>query len=353
MRQRNVKKTNSLLIYLVVFALFALLVGSVQDKSMAIYTSWHKVLPDLRGFRKLGLAATMSEYPLSSETGRSVNATPAPASEYRLSSEPYHSVEIWEEISERNENITFLNTIGELEAAVHGSSTPKTFLIADNDDLDSPRTIDQLRLIENHPLVRCVFAKNALYSSTRFKLIPIGPKWQYLSTTHYGEDKENTWATLTDLGIGGEPPSFDDIMTRRGILMPHLRETATRVKVTDSLIKLNRSSGWLTMGGKESNFREYMELFRNHQYVISPPGNGRDCHRHWEAFLVGTVPIILRDSALQVAMSGLPVWWVDSYDEVTESSYNEHAAQLPRAWSHADVSKLYVDWWDRHITSCR
>jgi len=343
---------------------------------MTINVILHKVLTDSRGFRTwkpvptengdlppsetsnsittTPAPTTLSEYPLPSETGHSVNTTPAPTvSEYRLSSEPYHSVEVWKEIADRHENMTFLSTIGQLEAAVHGSSTPKTYLIADNDDRDSPGTIDQLRLIENHPLVICVFAKNALYSSTRFKLIPIGPKWQYRSTAHYGEDKENTWSILNDLGIGGEPPGLDDIMTRRGILIAHLRETATRVKVTESLNQLSRSSGWLTTGGKESTFREYMELFRTHKFVISPPGNGRDCHRHWEAILVGTVPIILKDSALQVAMSDLPVWWVDSYDEVTESSYNEHAAQLPQVWSHADVSKLYVDWWERHITSCR
>jgi len=310
----------------------------------------HEVPTDSKNFLHSTLGSAVSEFPRSRATHHSVNTTPAP---WRLSSEPYHSLEIWKEISDRHDNMTFLNTIQDLEAAVNGSSTPKIYLIADSDDRDSPTTIDQLHLVENHPLVLCVFAKNALYSSAKFKLIPIGPKWHYHSTVHYGEDKENTWRTLGDLGIGSKPPSLDDIMTRRGILVPSLRPTATRVNVVDSLNELDNSSGWLTTGGKESNFREYMELFRTHKFVISPPGNGRDCHRHWEAILVGTVPIILRDSALQVAMSALPVWWVDSYEEVTEISYNEHAAQLPQLWSHADVSKLYVDWWERHIRTCR
>jgi len=342
----------------VVFANFAS-VGLGQDTNVTIDTSGsttlHKVPADSRGFLDPTSASAVSEDELPGEIDTALNKTapaqtaPAP---YRLSSEPYHSVETWKEISLRHENILFLNKIEELEAAVHGSITPKTYLIADNDDQDSPSTIDQLLLIENHPLVLCVFAKNALYSSTRLRLIPIGPKWQYHSTRYYGEDKENSWSVLGDLGIGDEPPSIDDIMTRRGILLPSLRPTATREKVIDSLSKLNNSSGWLTMGGKESNFREYMELFRFHKFVISPPGNGRDCHRHWEALLVGTSPIILRDTALQVAMSGLPVWWVDSYDEVTEASFKEHAAQLPQLWSHADVSKLYVDFWERHIQTC-
>ena len=42
--------------------------------------------------------------------------------------------------------------------------------------------------------------------------------------------------------------------------------------------------------------REYRDLVRRSRYVISPPGNGPDCHRTWEAMYLGSIPIVLKSS---------------------------------------------------------
>ncbi|CAF3777917.1 unnamed protein product [Adineta steineri] len=41
-------------------------------------------------------------------------------------------------------------------------------------------------------------------------------------------------------------------------------------------------------------FETYLEQTGNAKFVLSPPGNGLDCHRTWEALLMGAVPIVLR-----------------------------------------------------------
>ena len=41
--------------------------------------------------------------------------------------------------------------------------------------------------------------------------------------------------------------------------------------------------------------RKYRELVANSKYVLSPPGNGPDCHRTWEALYLGSVPIVKKD----------------------------------------------------------
>ena len=38
--------------------------------------------------------------------------------------------------------------------------------------------------------------------------------------------------------------------------------------------------------------RQHRELISNSKFVISPPGNGYDCHRTWESLFLGAVPIV-------------------------------------------------------------
>jgi hypothetical protein len=51
-------------------------------------------------------------------------------------------------------------------------------------------------------------------------------------------------------------------------------------------------------------------------FVISPFGNGYDCHRTWEALVLGCIPII-HSSGLNSLYEGLPVLIVNDWSEVT------------------------------------
>ena len=61
---------------------------------------------------------------------------------------------------------------------------------------------------------------------------------------------------------------------------------------------------------------EYRKLLRNTRFVLSPPGNGSDCHRTWEAIYSGAVPIVKREywpfSHLE-----LPVLVVEEWAEIS------------------------------------
>ena len=41
--------------------------------------------------------------------------------------------------------------------------------------------------------------------------------------------------------------------------------------------------------------RRYRELISESVYVLSPPGNGIDCHRTWEALFLGSIPVVRRE----------------------------------------------------------
>jgi hypothetical protein len=57
-------------------------------------------------------------------------------------------------------------------------------------------------------------------------------------------------------------------------------------------------------------------MLRNSRFVISPPGNGPDCHRTWEAIYLGAVPIVLRKFWNFKEM--LPVLVVDNYENLEQ-----------------------------------
>jgi hypothetical protein len=40
--------------------------------------------------------------------------------------------------------------------------------------------------------------------------------------------------------------------------------------------------------------KKYRQMLSNSAFVLSPPGNGADCHRTWEAIYLGAIPIVLK-----------------------------------------------------------
>lgn len=62
--------------------------------------------------------------------------------------------------------------------------------------------------------------------------------------------------------------------------------------------------------------KSYRAILRNSRFVISPPGNGPDCHRTWEAIYLGVVPIVLRK--FWNFNDDLPVLVVENYKNLEE-----------------------------------
>ena len=54
----------------------------------------------------------------------------------------------------------------------------------------------------------------------------------------------------------------------------------------------------------------------NYAFVVSPHGNGLDCHRTWEALILGCIPIV-KTSLLDNMYDNLPVLIVNSWKDVT------------------------------------
>lgn len=65
---------------------------------------------------------------------------------------------------------------------------------------------------------------------------------------------------------------------------------------------------------------ELWRLYANSKYVVSPEGVGPDCHRTWEALYLGAW-VVCRNVGLGHLYEGLPVFQVDSWEELEEPGF--------------------------------
>ena len=85
----------------------------------------------------------------------------------------------------------------------------------------------------------------------------------------------------------------------------------------------------------------------NYEFVASPRGNGIDCHRTWEALLVGSFPIVERHFMYDTYPT-LPIIQIDSWDEVLEENFfNKTEKTLSK--KRLDLSALSMSYWREKI----
>ena len=86
----------------------------------------------------------------------------------------------------------------------------------------------------------------------------------------------------------------------------------------------------------------------NCAFVISPHGNGLDCHRTWEALLLGCIPIV-RSSKLDSLYDELPVLIVKNWSDVTKELLHETIEKFNKMSFNYD--KLTLKYWTDKIKS--
>ncbi len=106
------------------------------------------------------------------------------------------------------------------------------------------------------------------------------------------------------------------------------------------------------------NFEEYRRDFdyvvdffrevRRHKFVVCPFGNAYDCHRNWETFSLGGIPIIKRHRSME-AFYDMAAWFVDDWSEVTPESVEVKYREIKSNWASFNHEKVYFDYWRKLI----
>jgi hypothetical protein len=89
-------------------------------------------------------------------------------------------------------------------------------------------------------------------------------------------------------------------------------------------------------------------------FVLAPAGGGMDCHRTWEALLLGCIPIVKRFQVpCDSIYDDLPVLLVDDWRDITEELLQKTLVEFRRKRDAGDfkMERLTLKYWVDHIRS--
>lgn len=101
----------------------------------------------------------------------------------------------------------------------------------------------------------------------------------------------------------------------------------------------------------QANKLKRIDLWREktrYAFVVSPHGNGLDCHRTWESLVLGNIVIVKR-SSLDPLYEGLPVVIVDDWREISAENLKKWHVQHASAFARPEVTERLTNqyWIDR------
>lgn len=166
-----------------------------------------------------------------------------------------------------------------LEACTAGLKFPKIELVIHNGD----QVPDQsgMELLNNS--FKSVYSVNWLGCSRIAKPLPIG--LENASKLRNGVPKD----FIREINRGLKPLDQRDI------------ELLVCFSIWTNPLIRTKALGWArtlhgaTIIDDPITPRAYRKLLLRSKYVLSPPGNGADCHRTWEALYLGAIPVVLNE----------------------------------------------------------
>ena len=95
----------------------------------------------------------------------------------------------------------------------------------------------------------------------------------------------------------------------------------------------------ITFTAKMLSFKDIFKLYNDYTFVLSPRGNGMDCHRTWELLLAGCI-IITRTSPLDemYIKNNLPVVILKSWTEL-----NKNLLEKLKKWYNQHIHKTSIE----------
>ncbi|MBI9086557.1 MAG: hypothetical protein JEZ11_23370 [Desulfobacterales bacterium] len=76
-------------------------------------------------------------------------------------------------------------------------------------------------------------------------------------------------------------------------------------------------------------YEAYLNELASHHFCICPPGNGLDCHRIWECFYLGVIPVVSSECRLR-GFDSLPILYVDDWGRLDADFLKDAYRQMAR-----------------------
>ena len=206
------------------------------------------------------------------------------------------------------------------------------------------------KLLENEYLLKW-YAKNICIDHPKLEPIPIGPKFQWVSTDFFGEDKTNIMKIYNNHFLTPYE-LFKNQLLKSNLLYLNFSTNTTNYTYYSEHQNLREKIKMLFENNNEFQFSEhkecenYIEELKTYKFCLAPPGAGIDTHRTWEALYAGTIPIVLC-SPLNKLYEDLPVLIVDDYSIINKEYLTVKYEEIIK--KEYNFEKLYSNYWYNKI----
>ena len=206
---------------------------------------------------------------------------------------------------------------------------------------------EELRLFLNHSFLLHWFCQNLVLDHNKMTRMPIGLDYHTMTTkTIWGNlissyDQEICLQSIKQ----SSRPFWDRQHTAYGNFH-FLTTTRYGYDRKDAIQNLNSSLVFYepTRITRENTWKRQID----YAFVISPHGNGYDCHRLWEALVLGCIPIV-KTSPIDSLYDGLPVLIVKQWSDVTQILLDTTIEQFRH--KSFQYEKLTLSFWMDKIRS--
>lgn len=212
---------------------------------------------------------------------------------------------------------------------------------------DSDLTIDEAQIHQNmlwkileSPYLLSWHAQNLAFKHHKLFAIPIGNDYHTMSE-HAGLWSLSTASAISQetklLEIYKNSPSFEHRFVA-GYCNWHF--AIDRGDRNECFLNIDKSIAFFEQQKipRDSTWRRQSEFM----FVISPEGAGMDCHRTWEALLLGSIPIV-KSSPLNSLFKDLPVLIINDWQDINSQNLIDFASQCIH--KKFDFSKLFLKYW--------
>jgi hypothetical protein len=201
----------------------------------------------------------------------------------------------------------------------------------------------EVNIILNNPFLITWYSQNCTIVLDKLKQLPIGLDYHTLvnSSTSWGNqqsviEQENDLTMIKNMNISKINKCYANFYFN----IKFANFARYGYDRADAYSQIQRDLVFY-----EPNILKRINTWKNmtkYKYVISPMGQGMDCHRTWEAIILGCIPIV-KTSPLDTLFNGLPILIVKNWSDITQDLLDSYTPD------YSNIDKITFEYWKNKL----
>lgn len=207
-------------------------------------------------------------------------------------------------------------------------------LLTHNSDINITNQVADI-VLSWFPKMKRWYAQNLCCTHEKLRPLPIGlanPKWSHGNVDRFtkivndGCVKDKIY--YANFNVATNPLARNDCIRKTGINITTNYPNFLILEEHDKFVNSTQDS--------------YLRDMASSYFVVSPVGNGLDCHKTWEAIYMKSVPIVTQSSMSQQFVSmGLPILVINDWSEFRNLELS--AETYAKIWNQFDIASLSAE----------